>query len=170
MKNYWKKIFIAIGGVGGLSLLAIPIVSCSTNFNGTVVTINNNGISITKLQDLTSDNSYKLGTSSTNPPLTKITKGTNTLNFPPSITYNKDKKCPCIISLVTENQTFNAISCVKWNNTTKSWDVYSNNTKVWSQVNESGSTKFTFNLVLVNPPSNTFKKTSYYFCVELNNL
>lgn len=161
---------MTIGVVGGLSLLAIPIVSCSTNFNGTVVTINNNGISITKLQDLTSDNSYKLGTSSTNPPITQITNKTNTLNFPPSITYNKDKTCPCIISLITENETFNAISCVKWNKSTKSWDVYSNNKLLWSQVNESGTTKFTFNLVLVNPPSNTFKKTSYYFCVELNNL
>ena len=153
----------------GASVIGLA-VGCTTNINGTVITTNNNGISITHEQTLSEAGPYKLSTTISGVQTTTINNKTNTLNLPSSVKYNNDKTCPCIISLITENQTFNAISCVKWNNTTKSWDVYSNNKVLWSQVNESGTTKFTFNLSLVDAPANTFTNTSYYFCVELDNL
>ena len=171
MKNYWKKILMTIGIVGSVSLLAVPIVSCSTNFNGTVITINSNGFSITHLTNITSDETYKLSTSSTNVPITNLPNDTKTVNFRPEITYNKDKSISCVISLITQNGSIDAISRILWNSTNQTWDVYSENQLVFSKVNLiNKSTTFEFSLSLVNPPPNTFQHTQYYFSLNLINL
>ena len=171
MKNYWKKILMTIGIVGSLSLLAVPIVSCSTNFNGTVITINQNGFSITHLTNISSDETYKLSTNSSNVPITNLPNDTKTVNLRPTITYNKDKTVPCVISLITQNGSIDAISRISWNSTTKSWDVFNSNGLVFSKVDLiNKSTTFEFSLSLVNPPANTFENTEYYFSLNLINL
>lgn len=174
---FMKKIFKwSIAGVLWACVGACVIglaVGCTSKFNNTTITVNNNGISIHTAEPLTKFNigtqSIPLSTSSSNLEGTTITNNNNTLNFPSQITYKANKSFPCIISLLTENGTFNAITSVKWNNATKSWDVYSEKGVVWSQVNEAGTTSFLFNLSLI-APTNTFTTNSYYFRVTLKNL
>ena len=107
------KILTGLLSIGLVGCVVGCITSCTTNINGTVITTNNDGISITHEQTLTQAGQYKLSTNSSSAPITKITTGTNTLNLPSSVAYNKDKTVPCVITLITENQTFDAISRIQ---------------------------------------------------------
>lgn len=163
------KILTGLLSIGLIGCVVGCITSCTTNINGTVITTNNNGISITHEQTLSTAGQYKLSTTSSNAPVTKIAKGTNTLNLPSSVAYNSDKSVQCVITLVTENQTFDAISRIQWNSASKTWEVVADGKVVWIVCNESGTTNFLFNLSLVSVPANTFAHTNYYFVVSLQN-
>lgn len=163
------KILSGLLCIGLVGCIVGCITACTTNINGTVISTNNNGISITHEQTLSTAGQFKLSTNSSSAPITNITKGTNTLNLPSSVSYNKQKSVQCVITLITENQPFDAISRIQWNSTTKTWEVIGNGKVVWTQCNESGTTKFLFNLSLIAVPTNTFAHTSYYFVVSLQN-
>ena len=158
-KQLLKNILLAVGIIGLSTGLVVPIVSCSFNLDGNYINLND-GITVVKLGVITTYNKQPVGTSSTSAPSWKLTANNNTLNFPSQIAYNGKETVGCIITLLTENEAFNSVSRIIYNPSTNEFEVYNGFNQVWYQ---SSDVAMLFNLTLINPPTHTFKNTSYYF-------